>query len=131
MKIVSNIMSTSVRTIHSDLSVCDLEEIFVTHRISGGPVIDNSGNLVGFVSNADVTRFDSTGEDPNYTRVLEIASPKVIRISPEITIEEAAQKMVEKNVHHLVVTEEEEIIGILSSFDFVKFIASNACKEAS
>jgi CBS domain-containing protein len=125
MKTVSNIMSTSVRTIHRDISVCDLEEIFVTHKISGGPVIDNSGNLIGFVSKSDVTRFDSTGEDPNYTRVFEIASPIVIIISPETTIEEAAQKMLEHQVHHLVVTEAEELVGILSSLDFVKFVASN------
>lgn len=125
MKTVSDIMSTSIRTIHCDISVCDLEEIFVTHRISGGPVIDNSGSLVGFVSKSDVTRFDSTGEDPNYARVIEIASPLVIIVSPEISIQEAAQKMLEKQVHHLVVTEGDELVGILSSLDFVRLIASN------
>jgi CBS domain-containing protein len=128
MQKVSDIMSSSVRTIHRDLSVCDLEEIFVTNKISGGPVIDNSGALVGFVTKSDVTRFDSTGEDPNYTSVFEIASPLVILISPETSIEEAAQRMIDKNVHHLVVAEGEELLGILSSFDFVKFVASNACK---
>jgi CBS domain-containing protein len=125
MKTVSDIMSTSVRTIHPDITVCDLEEIFVTHKISGGPVIDNSGKLVGFVSKSDVTRFDSSGDDPNYTSVHEIASPVVIIISPEATIEEAAQTMLEKEVHHLVVIEGEELVGILSSLDFVKFIASS------
>ncbi len=127
MKTVSDIMSTSVRTIHRDISVCDLEEIFVTYKISGGPVIDNSGSLLGFVSKSDVTRFDSTGEDPNYTSVFEIASPIVIIISPEATIEEAAQKMLEQQVHHLIVTKGEELVGILSSLDFVKFVASNFC----
>jgi CBS domain-containing protein len=123
MKTVSDIMSTSVRTIHRDITVCDLEEIFVTHKISGGPVIDNSGNLVGFVSKSDITRFDSTGEDPNYTQVIEIASPLVIIIPPETTIEEAAQTMLEKHVHHLVVTQGDELLGILSSLDFVRFVA--------
>lgn len=125
---VREIMSSSVRTIHRDISVCDLEEIFVTNKISGGPVIDNSGSLVGFVTKSDVTRFDSTGEDPNYTSVFEIASPLVILISSETSIEEAARTMIEKNVHHLVVAEGKELLGILSSFDFVKFVASNACK---
>ncbi len=125
MKTVSDIMSTSVRTIHRDITICDLEEIFIAHRISGGPVIDNSGDLIGFVSKSDVTRFDSTGEDPNYTQVIEIASPLVIIVPPETTIEEAAQTMLEKHVHHLLVTEGEELVGILSSLDFVKFVASS------
>ena len=125
MVTVRDIMSDSVRTIHPDISVCDLEEIFVTHKISGGPVIDNTGSLVGFVSKSDVTRFDSMGEDPNYTRVSEIASPIVIKISPDTSIEAAAQTMVEKQVHHLVVIEEDELIGIVSSLDFVKYVAAN------
>ncbi len=126
MKVVRDIMTTSVRTMHRDISVCDLEEIFVTHKISGGPVIDNSGSIVGFVSKSDVTRFDSSGQDPNYTQVFEIASPRVIFISPDTSIEDAAQRMIEKQVHHLVVTQDEELVGILSSLDFVRYVGAQA-----
>lgn len=126
MKTVSDIMSSLVRTIHRDITVCDLEEIFVTHKISGAPLTDNAGSLVGFVSKSDVTRFDSTGEDPNYTTVHEIASPLIIKIAPSTPIEEAARIMLEKNVHHLIVTQGEELVGMLSSLDFVKYVALQA-----
>lgn len=128
MQLVSEIMSTVVRTIHRDTIVCDLEELFVTHEISGAPIVDDSGNLVGFVSKSDVTRFDSSGDDPNYARVYEIASPRVIVISPTTSIESAAQKMLNEHVHHLVVMEGETLVGILSSFDFVRYVAINGTR---
>ncbi len=125
MQMVRDIMSTTVRTISRDAIICDLEEIFVSHEISGAPLVDDSGNLAGFVSKSDVTRFDSSGEDPNYARVYEIASPRVITISPTASIEAAARKMLDEHVHHLVVIESDTLVGILSSFDFVRVVANN------
>ncbi len=125
MQMVRDIMSTTVRTISRDAIICDLEEIFVSHEISGAPLVDDSGNLAGFVSKSDVTRFDSSGEDPNYARVYEIASPTVITISPTASIEAAARKMLDEHVHHLVVIESDTLVGILSSFDFVRVVANN------
>jgi len=122
---VSDIMTTAVWTVHRDTRVCEVEGIFVTHKISGAPLIDDLGNLVGFVSKSDITRFNGSGEDPNYTKVYEIASPKVITIAPTASIEDAAQKMIQEYVHHLVVIEEETIDGVLSAFDFVKLVAKN------
>ncbi|MCP4432841.1 MAG: CBS domain-containing protein [Gammaproteobacteria bacterium] len=126
MQSVSEIMSTVVRTIHRDTIICDLEAIFIRYKISGAPLVDDSGKLAGFVSKSDVSRFDSTGEDPNYARVYEIACPVVIATTPSTSIESAAQKMLEAHVHHLVVMEDEHLVGVLSSFDYVKFVAQGS-----
>jgi len=120
MRTVRDIMTTNVRTIHHHTLVCEVEGIFVDHKISGAPVIDDLDNLVAFVSMTDITHFDSTGGDPNYARVYEIASPKVITIGSRASIEDAAQKMFHEHVHHLVVMEEANMVGVLSAFDFVK-----------
>jgi len=126
MRAVSDIMTTTVRTMHRDTYVCDVERVFVTNKISGAPLVDDSGDIVGFVSNSDVTRFDSTGDDPNYARVHEIANSPVFTIDPTAPIEEAAQKMLIEHVHHLVVMDEETIVGMLSAFDFVELVASGS-----
>lgn len=125
MQNVHDIMIPTVRTIHRDTILCDVEGTFVTHEISGAPLIDDSGDLVGFVSKSDITRFDSMGEDPSYARVHEIANPKVITIEQSASIEEAAQIMLHEHVHHLVVVEKETMVGVLSAFDFVKLMANN------
>jgi CBS domain-containing protein len=106
-----------------DTIVRDVEGIFVRNKISGAPLTDDLGRLVGFVSKSDVTRFDSTGDDPNYAKVHEIANPKVITVDPAASIQEAAQRMLDEQVHHLVVVEKETLVGMLSALDFVRLSA--------
>jgi len=122
-------MTTSVQTMHRDTIICAVEGIFDTHKISGAPLVDDSDNLVGFVSKSDISRFDSTGDDPNYARVYEIASPKVITVEPSASIEKAAQKMFHEHVHHLVVMEDETMVGVLSAFDFVRIVAEGLSED--
>jgi len=52
---------------------------------------------------------------------------RTVRIASADSIEQAAQKMLDEKVHHLVVIEEEEMVGMLSAFDFVKLVATGAC----
>lgn len=125
MKTVCDLMSKTVQTIHRDTIVSELEGIFVTHEISGAPIVDDSDHMVGFVSKTDIVRFDATGDDPFYARAHEIASPKVIKIGSSASIEEAAQMMLNEHVHHLVVMDGETIAGVLSTLDYVKLVAGN------
>jgi CBS domain-containing protein len=129
MRMVSEIMTPSVQAIHRGKSIREAESIFVTQNISGAPIIDDIGNLVGFVSKTDIIRFDSSGEDPTYTRLHEIANPKVVTIDASALINEAAQKMLQEHVHHLVVMEGESMTGVLSAFDFVRLAAEYVAKD--
>lgn len=119
-------MTTAVRTMRSDTYIRDVESVFATGHISAAPLTDDTGEIVGFVSKSDVTRFDSTGEDPSYARVSEIATLIVISTDVGASIQEAARKMLSEDVHHLVVLEDGEVVGILSSYDFVKLAASES-----
>jgi CBS domain-containing protein len=129
MRAVRDIMTTTVQTMHRDTVISEVEGIFVTHKISGAPLVDDLGKLVGFVSTTDITRFDSTGDDPFYARVHEIASPKVITVEPGASIEDAAQKMLDEHVHHIVVMEGGTMVGLLSTFDFVKLVVSHLSED--
>jgi len=48
MQTVHDIMTTAVWAVHRDTVVREVEGIFVTHKISGAPLIDDLGNLVGW-----------------------------------------------------------------------------------
>ena len=120
MKTVRDIMTRSVRTVHYETRIGELEDIFAEQKISGAPLVDDQDNLVGFVTKSDISRFDSTGDDPFFVKVHSIASPGVITVEPDASIEDAGQRMISESVHHLVVTENDAIVGILSTFDFVK-----------
>ena len=124
MQLVRDIMTSTVRTLHRDTVISDVEKVFLTNKIGGAPLVDDSGIAVGFISKSDISRFDSTGDDPFYARAHEIANPKVIATEPSASIEQAAQLMLHERVHHLVVMDGQNIVGVLSAFDFVRVAAS-------
>ncbi len=126
MNAVHEIMTKTVRTVHYDTAIGHLEDLFADQGISGAPLVDDKGDLVGFVTKSDISRFDSTGDDAFFVKVHSIANPKVITVAPDTPIEEAAQKMLDESVHHLVVMEDESIVGILSAFDFVRLAIKHA-----
>lgn len=122
-------MTPAVEALHRDQSIGEAERVFVTQNISGVPVKDDIGDLVGFVSKTDIIRFDSIGEDPTYTRLHEIANPKVFTIESSEPINVAAQKMLQDHVHHLVVMEGDSMVGVLSAFDFVRIAAEFSAND--
>jgi CBS domain-containing protein len=123
-------MTPTVLAIHRDDSIRDAEREFITRNISGAPIKDDRGKLVGFVSKTDIIRYDSTGEDPTYTRLYEIANPKVVTVGASELINQAAQKMLQEEVHHLVVLDGDSMAGVLSAFDFVRLAAEFVGKDA-
>lgn len=126
MKRVRDIMTSTVRTLHRDTIICDVEKAFLQNKISGAPLMNDTGSAVGFISKSDISRFDSTGDDPFYARAHEIANPNVITTEPSASIEEAAQLMLQEHVHHLVVMDGQDIVGVLSAFDFVRLTATTS-----
>ncbi len=124
MKSVQKLMTKSVQTVKHDTSIGHLDDIFADKGISGAPLVDDDDNLVGFVTKSDIARFDSTGDDAFFVKARSIASDKVITVAPDASIEEAAQKMLDEHVHHLVVMDDGAIVGILSTFDFVRLAIS-------
>jgi CBS domain-containing protein len=87
-------------------------------------LVDDCDSVVGFVLKSDVVRFDSTGGDPTYARLSEIATRCVVTIRSTEPIKIAAETMLHENVHHLAVEDNHDLVGVVSSFDFVKLAAS-------
>jgi CBS domain-containing protein len=56
--------------------------------------------------------------------VEEIMTKDVETIEPDVTVQDAAQKMVEKNIKFLIVTKNKKLVGILTEWDFVRKIAA-------
>jgi predicted transcriptional regulator len=61
---VSEIMQRNVLTVEDDWPLNRLARFFIDHQISGAPVTDSEGNLVGVVSLTDIVRYDSMPESP-------------------------------------------------------------------
>lgn len=119
-KPISSLMEKHVKTVDTDDSVDRVEEILRAQKLSCVPVVDAMGQCFGVISATDLLHFHAMRRNQKSERAWEVCSHKVIEVNPDISITEAAELMVSNKIHHLVVTEEKSIKGIVSSIDLVK-----------
>lgn len=153
---VKDTMTKYVITLSPEESIRDASEKFAMKNISGAPVVDESGKIVGILSEADIlhslktyykqsdvvflpTPFDLIEipfrqvitfteakvalEDISKKKVREIMKKNVISISPDESVEYAAELMIEKKVNRLPVVENEKLLGIITRGDIIKVFA--------
>jgi len=125
--VVGDLMTPKPLTISADEPLVAADRLLREHHVSGLPVVERDGRLVGVLSRTDLMALAS--DDPagawhgQAVRTAMTAPP--ITIPPDRTVTEAAARMEEHHVHRLVVIEPDSSnpIGILSTTDLVRSIA--------
>jgi len=143
-----DIMTTNVVTVNPQTSVRELASLLLERKISGAPVVDDAGKVLGVVTESDlifqnkrvhlptaVAILDAFVflESPDRTeqelkkmagaKVGDICSEQLITVGPETELEEIATLMAEKKVHTLPVLEDERLVGIIGKSDIIRTIA--------
>lgn len=119
---VAEFMTTEVVRVEIPGNRDDVLKILKRTGISGVPVL-KEGKLVGIITRKDLLR----KSDETQLGLLLTQDP--VTISPDSTIQEAAQLLIENNVRRLPVVEHEELVGLLSVADLVHAIAQMRIKE--
>jgi acetoin utilization protein AcuB len=115
----------------ADLSVTDAFDLMKKSRIRRMPVVDRNGKLVGIVSDKDLLRVTpspattlSAYEIPyllSKVKVSDVMTKKVITVTEETPVEEAARIMVDNKIGGLpVVDESAVVVGIITETDIFK-----------
>jgi len=118
---VSSLMSFPVWTVPADDTIEQVEAELRDHQLSFAPVVASPGNtVVGIISASDLLQFRTAGRDPKAVRAWEICSYKPLVVGPGTAVGEVARMMVARGIHHVVVSEDEHIRGVVSSLDFVR-----------
>lgn len=127
---VADVMTVDPISVSVDATVEAAEQLLATYRISGLPVVDGNGHLVGVLSRTDLLLEGGPGLSQllrgraSGLRVGELMSSPPVTIGLSATLSEAARLMRDERVHRLViVNERDEPIGVLSATDFVTLIA--------
>lgn len=114
--VAKDIMTKEIITVDPTTPVKTLANILTRNQISGAPVADKRGKILGVVSEADIVA--KKGK-----QVKNIMSKKVIGITEETLVEEIASLMTTHKVKRLPVMRGERLVGIVSRADIVGAIA--------
>lgn len=120
---VRDAMRTEVVSATPETTVEELIELLREEEISGVPVVDRDGSVVGVVSETDVLRLalDATRpEGVGGTAVRDLMTPARYSVSPDAPLEEAARLMADVGINRALVFEEGRLAGIVTSTDVLR-----------
>jgi len=140
--LVSETMSTNVKTASSNTPVKELANIMCINNISGLPVVDDENNIIGIVSEKDLLRrmFPDMADlvkeegmpnfeemEKNYSDTLslvadDIMTKAVSSVRPDMPIMKAASLMCARNIRRIPVVDNNKLVGIISIGDVHKAI---------
>lgn len=116
---VRKLFTKSVVTAGKDISIADAARLMALNRISCLVIADENNQPTGIITDTDlrnkVLAQSKSPEEP----VSAIMSTDLITINGSDFCYEALLKMTENNIHHLIVFESRELIGVLSHNDFM------------
>ena len=116
---VKDIMNRTVMTIDGSMSVQEAAQMMTNANV-GCVIVTKKDNPVGIITDRDfVTKIAAEGR-PLFTDVCEVMSLPLTTVSPDDTVWDAAEIMRVKGIHKLPVREGNEIVGIVTTTDFVK-----------
>ena len=144
MKTVAEVMTRDVITVRPGATIHDAARLLVDHGVSGLPVVDDAGAVVGVLSEGDLIVRQKPRRQPPWwelffrdgerlareyqkavgTTVAEVMSRKVLYASPETPIEWVAALLDRHRIRRLPVLERGRLVGIVSRGDLVKALAA-------
>jgi CBS domain-containing protein len=129
---VSDIMESEVRATALDAVIADAITTLADAHVSGLPVVDGHGTLVGVISTSDILGSIAETESSDArerffadTEVQEIMSRQPMTIEPDATLKDAAERMLYLDVHRLFVVEEGKLVGVVSQTDIARTVATS------
>lgn len=140
-----HIMSRRVLTIRPDASVADAVKLMLEHHISGLPVVDSAGRIVGILCESDFLRRSEIGTEHERNRLLsmllgrervasefvkehgrkveQVMTRQPVTINEQAPLDEAADMMEHRHLNHIPVMRDDRIVGIITRSDFLSAVA--------
>jgi predicted transcriptional regulator len=148
---VKDLMNPDVMTVPDEMTTDEVARYLIEREISGAPVVDSQGHLIGVVSMTDIGRNVAEPSDVQSSRgssfyrddavdltledlgqryveeravtVRDVMTPVIHQVPVTASVAEVARIMVRQHIHRLVVTQGKDPVGIITSMDLLKIVA--------
>ena len=120
---VKTILATKGRnvvTIQPDRRIKEAVILLARHNIGALVVVDEAQQIIGILSERDITRRAAEQDDVMTVYVRELMTQSVITALPQDDLHSVASVMTEKRIRHLPILDQGKLVGIVSIGDVVK-----------
>ena len=141
-----DVMVRDVVTVHPDMDVAEAVKLLIEHDVSALPVLNNEGNLVGVLSEADLIHRAEIGTEKHRPwwleavtggstlaeefakshgkKVGEVMTDGVISVTEETPLSEIAALFERKRIKRVPVVKDGKLVGIVSRSNLIQALAS-------
>ena len=126
---IGNVMQPRIASIDPEVPIAELEAFLAAEEISGAPVIDAHGNVLGIVSQTDIIQ--AHADEPSTPlrellapdlRVKEIMTSEVFSVDEDDDVASVARRMADARVHRALVMGRDGVVGIVTTFDLLRCV---------
>jgi CBS domain-containing protein len=130
LPVVRDQMDRHVTTLHPDLDILDAVALLLEKRVTGAPVVDKSGRLVGILTEKDCLRIVAAGVEGDVPRgkVEAFMTRDPETVPPDMDVYYAAGLFLKRNFRRFPVVEDGRLVGAITRFDILRVVRANLPK---
>jgi len=145
------IMTPSIKAVPQSWTMDRLARFLTDNEITGSPVTDDAGEIVGIATLKDITEFRWNANRANSTEnpmtkeeeqearrlrmvifeemgkvpveVRDIMTPTVLSVDEQTPVQDIAELLMKEHLHRIFITKEKKITGIVTTYDMLKLIS--------
>jgi CBS domain-containing protein len=145
MLTAGDVMTKEVITVKKETTIRELAELFARHRISSAPVVDNSGAMIGIVTETDLVEQDKNLHIPTVISLFDwviylesdkkfekelkkmtgqtvgdIFTEEVVQVSSTTPVSDLADLISSRKINSIPVVDGNRLVGIVSRIDLIR-----------
>ncbi|MGD9038998.1 MAG: CBS domain-containing protein [Desulfobacteraceae bacterium] len=121
-----DVMSTKVTTVDEYANVMEVIKLLVEHNVTGLPVVDDSGRLLGMVTEKDILMLLLYDPDVKSKTVTDLMTTEITHFDEDENLMTIFENLVQSNFRRVPILSEGRLVGIVSRRDIIKFLSTKA-----